>query len=436
MADRQHVVIIGGGFGGLEAARCLAKAPVDVTLIDRRNFHLFQPLLYQVATGGLSPANIAAPLRAILKNQENCRVVLAEATGFDLGGRKVLLSDGEVGYDTLIVATGAVASYFGNEDWVAHAPSLKSVDDATFIRKRILLAFEAAEREADPERRAEWLRFVIIGAGPTGVEMAGAVAELARGTMRDDFRTFDPSQTEVILLDYAERVLPTFTEELSYRAGEHLKELDVQVRLGAEVTDIGARVVRYRRGEKEASITADTIVWAAGVSPTPLAGSLASAAGVECTGGGQLPIRPDCSLEGHPEVYVIGDMAYMEDESGDALPGMAPVAVQQAKFVAGRVEAKARGIRPGGKFRYKDLGTMAVIGRSRAVARVFGMDIWGYPAWLIWLFIHLMKLVGFANRVLVWLQWGWNYLTWNRYARLITGRNTLPLDLGDREEEE
>jgi NADH dehydrogenase len=436
MADRQHVVIIGGGFGGLEAARCLAKAPVDVTLIDRRNFHLFQPLLYQVATGGLSPANIAAPLRAILKKQENCRVLLAEATGFDLDGRKVLLSDGEVEYDTLIVATGSATCYHGNEQWIRYAPGLKSVEDALSLRARILYAFEAAEKASDPDLRREWLRFVVIGGGPTGVEMAGAVAELAGSTMKGDFRSFDPTHTEVILIEHGHRALSGFTEELSYRAEEHLKELGVTIHKGCLVTEMDPETVTLREEGETRQIRGRTVVWAAGVEPTPMAEALASAAGIGLTGSGQVPIEPDCSLEGHPEVYAIGDMAYMEDESGDALPGMAPVAVQQAKFVAGRVEAKARGIRPEGKFRYKDLGTMAVIGRSRAVARIFGLDIWGYPAWLIWLFIHLMKLVGFANRVLVWLQWGWNYLTWNRYARLITGRNTLPLDLGGREEEE
>lgn len=425
MEKPHHVVIIGGGFGGLYAARSLKRAPVWVTLIDRRNFHLFQPLLYQVATGGLSPANIAAPLRAILKRQKNTRVLLAEVIDIDAANRRVVLSDGEVGYDTLIVATGARHNYFGNDQWEKLAPGLKTIEDATEMRRRILLAFEAAERESDPDKLQGWLTFVVVGAGPTGVELAGTLGEMARHTLKHDFRAINPADARIFLVEGLDRVLPSYPPELSAKAQAALARLGVSVRTGAIVTDIQSDAVTLRCGERSERIPTRTVLWAAGVQASPLGRALAAAAGATLDRVGRVVVKPDLSLPGHPEIFVIGDLAHFSHQTGKPLPGVAPVAMQQGRYVAKLVERRLRGeeMPP---FRYKDYGSMATIGRAAAVADLGRLRFSGFFAWLTWLFIHLMYLVQFENRVLVLMQWALNYFTRNRYARLITGENLLP----------
>jgi len=425
MSAAHRVVVVGGGFGGLQAVRVLARAPVQVTLVDRRNFHLFQPLLYQVATGGLSPANIAAPLRDVLKGQRNARVLMAEATGFDVEGRSVLLADGKVDYDTLIVATGARHAYFGHDEWEKLAPGLKAVEDATEIRRRILLAFEKAERTADSAQRAAWLTFVIVGGGPTGVEMAGAIGELAHQTLRDNFRSIDPATARIILIEAAERILSPYPPSLSAKATAALGRLGVLVRTGTAVTEIRPDAVTVRSGGRSETIPARTVLWAAGVEASPLGRRLLAAAGGAASGAaidraGRIIVGPDLTLPGHPEIFAIGDLSSVTGVDGRPLPGLAPVAIQQGRYVARLIAARLRGdtLPP---FRYRDFGTMATVGRAAAVAVIGRLRLGGYPAWLAWLFLHLMMLVQFENRVLVFLQWTWNYLTRNRSARLITG---------------
>lgn len=429
MEKPHHVVIIGGGFGGLYAAKSLRRAPVRVTLLDRRNFHLFQPLLYQVATGQLSPANIAAPLRALLKRQKNNRVFLAEAIDIDVESHRVVLSDGEVGYDTLIVAAGVRHHYFGRDEWEKLAPGLKTVEDATEIRRRILLAFEAAEREADPDRLRAWLTFVIVGGGPTGVELAGAVGEIARHTLTRDFRAINPADARIVLVEGMERVLPPYPPRLSARAEAALSRLGVTVRTGAMVTDIQPDVVTVRSGERSERIPTRTVLWAAGVQASTLGSILASATGATVDRAGRVVVEPDLSLRGHPEIFVIGDLAHFSHQTGKPLPGVAPVAMQQGRYVAALIVRRLRGetMPP---FRYRDHGSMATIGRAEAVADLGWVRFSGFPAWLAWLFIHLITLVQFQNRVLVLIQWAWNYVTWNRYARLITGQSPLPFGGG------
>lgn len=429
VGDNHHVVIVGGGFGGLYAARALRGAPLRITLIDRRNFHLFQPLLYQVATGGLSPANIAAPLRGILARQRNARVLLGEVRDVDVDQRRVVLADGSVAYDTLVVATGAVHSYFGHDEWAAAAPGLKTIEDATDIRRRILLAFENAERQADPDRARAWLTFVVIGGGPTGVELAGALAEIARRTLRDNFRHIDPASATILLVEGADRILPLFPPPLSRRAEQSLRRLGVTVRTRTLVTDIRSDGVVLRTGDHEEHVAARTVLWAAGVQASPLGRTLAARTGAALDRAGRVAVQPDLTLPGHPEIFVIGDLALCRDERGEALPGIAPVAMQQARYVARVIRCR---LRRGGRtvpaaafapFRYRDRGIMATIGRAAAVARVGRLHFWGYPAWLVWLFIHLLFLIEFQNRVLVMIQWAWNYFTRNRSARLITGED-------------
>jgi len=426
MERPHHVVIIGGGFGGLYAARSLKRAPVQITLIDRRNFHLFQPLLYQVATGGLSPANIAAPLRAILKRQENVRVLLAEAIGIDVSNRRVVLSDGELSYDTLIVAAGVRHHYFGRDDWEELAPGLKTIEDATEMRRRVLLAFEAAEREGDPEKLRGWLTFVIVGGGPTGVELAGAVGEIARHTLTRDFRAINPADARIVLVEGLDRVLPPYPPTLSARAEAALNRLGVTVRTGAMVTDIEADAVTIRCGEQRERIPTRTVLWAAGVQASELGRVLAAATGVPLDRAGRVVVEPDLSVTGNPEIFVIGDLAHFSHQAGTPLPGVAPVAMQQGRYVATLTMRRLRGetMPP---FRYRDYGSMATIGRAEAVADLGWVRFSGFLAWLAWLFIHLIHLVQFQNRLLVLIQWAWNYVTWNRYARLITGKNPLPL---------
>ncbi len=419
---RPHVVIVGGGFGGLRAARALRHAPVRITLIDSRNFHLFQPLLYQVATGGLSPANIAAPLRSILKNQANVEVLLARAESIDAAARRLTLHDGtQLHYDYLIVAVGVRPHYFANADWQAHAPSLKTIEDATRIRRRVLLAFEAAERESDPERVQEWLTFVVVGGGPTGVELAGAIGEVAHHTLRGDFRRIDPTQAKVLLVEGAERVLPTYPPNLSARAAESLAKLGVTVRTNTLVSDIQPDRVVLQSGDQQETVRAKTILWMSGVRAVPFADALAAATNAPQDRLGRLIVQPDLTLPNHPEIFVIGDVAHYAHQTGKPLPGLAQVAIQQASYAARLIRARLRGeARPPKPFRYVDLGYMATIGRAAAVANLRGVHLHGWLGWLVWLFVHLMALVAFQNRLLVLLQWAWNYFTRNRAARLIT----------------
>lgn len=426
MADKHRVVIVGGGFGGLYAAISLRRAAVDVTLIDRRNFHLFQPLLYQVATGGLSPANIAAPLRAALRRQKNARVLLAEVTGFDLANRQVILRDGLVPYDSLIVATGARHHYFGHPEWEKDAPGLKTIEDATEIRRRVLLAFEMAERSPDPEQRRRLLTFVVVGAGPTGVELAGAVGELARHTLRNNFRTIDPSTAQILLIEGMDRVLTSYPPKLSAKAEKALNRLGVVVCKGTQVIDVHPEQVTVRCGDRTEVIPTHTILWGAGVDASPLAKKLAEATGAGLDRAGRVLIQPDMTLPGHPEVFAIGDMANYSHQTGKPLPGVAQVAMQQAKYAANLIVGRMNGKLPV-PFVYKDLGSMATIGRAAAVADLGWLQFSGYLAWLAWLFVHLLYIITYENRLMVMFQWAVNYFTWGKSARLITGAPHPPL---------
>jgi len=413
-----HVVVVGGGFAGLRVVRGLRHAPVRVTLVDRRNFHLFQPLLYQVATGGLSPANIAAPLRTILRHQRNARVVLAEALGLDAAGRRLVLARGHLDFDTLVVASGASHHYFGNDGWAALAPGLKTVEDATEIRRRVLGAFEAAETETDAATISALMTFVVVGAGPTGVELAGALAEIARDTLAREFREIEPSLARIVLVEGEPRVLPGYPEGLSARATRFLLGLGVEVRPGCLVTDVGPDGVTIGAHGWSETVAARTVLWAAGVQASPLGAVVAAATGTTTDRAGRVKVGPDLSVPGHPSIFVIGDLAHVPGPGGP-LPGVAQVAMQQGDHVARVLRRRARGkaVRP---FRYRDYGSMATIGRHAAVAEIAGLRLSGNLAWLLWLFVHLMKMVTFQNRVLVFVQWAWSYLTFNRAARLIT----------------
>ena len=428
MPGQHHVVIIGGGFGGLSAARKLKHAPVQVTLIDRCNYHLFQPLLYQVATGSLSPANIAEPLRNILKRQANAHVLLAEATRIDAANRRVILSDGVIEYDTLIVAAGSSHTYFGHEEWAKYAPGLKTIDDATEMRSRILLAFEAAERESDPIKLQEWMTFVIVGGGPTGAELAGALGEIARDTLRQNFRDIDPKKTRIVLVEGADRVLPTYPSSLSEAARGMLARLGVTIRTGSIVTDIREHLVTIREGNVSEQIPTRTILWAAGVLGSPLGPLLSRDTGAPADKAGRIIVEPDLTVPGHPDIFVVGDLANFSHQTGKPLPGVAQPAIQQGKYVARAIERRLQGetIPP---FHYFDKGNLAVIGRGAAVADLNRLRLSGIPAWLIWIFIHLLYIVEFQNRLLILLQWSWLYVTYDRSARLITGKSPLPLDL-------
>lgn len=415
-----HVVIVGGGFGGLYAARRLRKAHVRVTLIDRRNFHLFQPLLYQVATGSLSPANIAAPLRAILKYQKNTQVLMAEVCDIDPNQQRVMLTDGELDYDTLVLAAGARHSYFGRDDWERFAPGLKSLEDATEIRRRALMAFEIAERTADPERRKKLLTFVVVGAGPTGVELAGALAEISHHTMKNDFRSINPCDTRIVLVDGSDRVLPPFAPELSASAQTALEKLGIEVRTGGMVSSIDEEGVNIRFGDTIERIETPNVLWAAGVQASKLGNRLASHAPIELDRAGRVVVEANLTVPGHANIFVIGDMANSKGKDGRPLPGVAPVAMQQGNYVAHAIQSRLQGKEPDA-FQYWDRGSMATIGRAAAVADLGWAKFTGYIAWWIWLLIHLMYLVQFQNRVLVLMQWSWNYWTRSRSARLITG---------------
>jgi NADH:ubiquinone reductase (H+-translocating) len=428
MAVRHRVVIIGGGFGGLSAVIELRKTPVDVTLIDRCNYHLFQPLLYQVATGSLSPANIASPLRDVLKKQENVRVLLGEAVHLDAANRRVILSDGGVDYDTLIVATGASHQYFGHDEWEQFAPGLKTIEDATHMRRRILLAFEAAERESDPEKLRSWMTFVIVGGGPTGVELAGALGEIANDTLRGNFRNIDPTETRIILVEGTDRVLPTYPPKLSAAAQGMLERLGVSVRTGCFLTGVREDSVVVRMGDHSEEISTRTILWAAGVLASPLGRILGAEAGASLDKAGRVIVEPDLALAGHPEIFVIGDLANFSHHDGKPLPGVAQPAIQEGRYVGRTIAARLRGetLPP---FHYKDKGNLATIGRGAAVADLNWLRLSGFPAWLIWIFIHLAYIIEFRNRLLVLVQWAWVYFTYDRSARLITGESPLPLDL-------
>jgi len=413
-----RVVIVGGGFGGLYCARALEGAGTRITLIDRQNFHLFQPLLYQVATASLSPADVASPIRSILKRRPDVQVWLAEAVGVDVAHRTLELADGRIEYDYLVLAAGATHAYFGHDDWAPLAPGLKTIDDATELRRRFLLAFEAAEREADGAARRRLLSFVIVGAGPTGVELAGAMAEIARTVLREDFRHIDTSAARIMLLEAADRVLPPYPPELSAAARRQLEKLGVEVRTGATVTGIEPGIIRI--GDE--ALAAENVFWAAGVAASPLGRTL----GAETDRAGRVRVGPDCSLPGHPGVFVIGDLALLEQEDGTRVPGVAQGAMQMGRHVAEMIRADLRGEgrRP---FRYRDKGNLATIGRAAAVADIRGLRLSGLIAWLVWVFVHIAYLIGFRNRVLVMVQWAWAYLTYQRGIRLITGQPHVAL---------
>ena len=412
-----HVVILGAGFGGLNAARALKRAPVRITVIDRANHHLFQPLLYQVATAALSPADISAPIRRILRRQNNVEVLLAEATAIDLSSRRVVLADGEVDYDFLILAAGATHAYFGHEDWELLAPGLKTLKDALQIRQRILIAFEIAEREPDKRLRHEWMTFVIVGAGPTGVELAGTLAEVARQTLARDFRHIDTAEARIVLVEAATKVLGTFDDTLSAKAQDQLKRLGVDVRLGlpvSEITALGVQVGSEWIGSR-------TIIWAAGVAASALARSL----NVPLDRAGRVLVEPDLTVPGHDNVYVIGDPAHLE-QKGKPVPGIAPAAMQEGRHAASNL-LRSLGGQERLPFRYHDKGMLATIGRGAAVAHIGSIRASGYLAWISWLFVHIFFLIGFRNRLLVMIQWAWSYITFDRGARLITEGLTRPL---------
>jgi NADH dehydrogenase len=429
VSDQHRVAILGGGFGGLSAALRLKRAPVQVTLIDRCNYHLFQPLLYQVATGALSPANIASPLRNVLKKQKNTRVLLGEAIGIDAAKRRVILSDGAVDYDTLVIATGSSHQYFGHDEWAQFAPGLKTVEDATHMRRSILLAFEAAEREQNQEKLRAWMTFVIAGAGPTGVELAGTLGEIANDTLRHDFRNIDPSKARIILVEGADRVLPSYPVELSAAAKRMLERLGVTVRTSAMVTDVTKESVTIRGGGGSETIPTRTVLWAAGVLASPLGRILSEETGATLDKAGRVIVEPDLSIPGHPEIFVIGDLANFSHQTGKPLPGVAQPAIQQGRYVANAIAGRLRGEKKSGAFHYWDKGNLATVGRAAAVADLNWLRLSGLSAWLIWIFVHLMYIVEFKNRLLVMVQWASLYITYDRAARLITGKSPLPLDL-------
>jgi NADH dehydrogenase len=419
-----QVVIIGGGFGGLYAAKALTRVGVSVTLVDKRNFHLFQPLLYQVATGTLSPADISSPLRSILNSSKNTKVLMAEVIDINPEQRKVILRNEALPYDSLIIATGVSHHYFGNDDWEKVAPGLKTVENALEIRRRIFVAFEAAEKEADPEKRRAWLTFVIVGGGPTGVELAGAIAELAYNTLKNDFRNIDTAETQILLLEGMERILPPYLPSLSAKAEASLTRLGVTVHTKTLVTDITDNVVTTRQGDQVEQIPARTILWAAGVKASPMGAVLAKRTGAQLDRVGRVVVEPDLSVPGHPNIFVVGDLASFSHQNGKPLPGVAPVAMQSGQYVAALIQQRLKGksLIP---FRYFERGNLAVIGRNAAVVDLGFIKFSGFLAWLAWVFVHIYFLIEFDNKLVVLIQWGWNYFTRKRGARLITGEDLL-----------
>lgn len=428
-ARKHHVVIIGGGFGGLYAAKSLARSPVKITVVDKRNFHLFQPLLYQVATGALSPGDISSPIRAVLRRSKNVSVIQAEVTDLDPAARKISLRDGELSYDTLIVATGVHHHYFGREDWERWAPGLKTIEDALGIRAKVLEAFEKAEREPDPARQKEWLTFVIVGGGPTGVELAGALGEMANYTLKRDFRRIHPEHSKIILVEHHERLLPTFPEKLSREAGSALRRLGVTVRNKTKVTEIGDGTITLSLDGKTEELRARTVLWAAGVKASSMGRVLGEKTGAQLDRVGRVTVEPDLSLKSYPNIFAIGDLAYFPHQTGEALPGTAPVAIQQGRYVAKLINARLSGksLKP---FQYHNRGDLAVIGRNAAVADFGRVRFGGFMAWLIWVFIHIANLIEFDNKLLVMVQWAVHYFTRKRGARLITEKqgSTPPAD--------
>lgn len=422
MEQRHRVVILGGGFGGLNAAQKLKRAPVDVTLIDRRNFHLFQPLLYQVATGSLSPGEIAAPLRGVLSKQKNTQVLLGEAADVEPDAKRVILRDGAVfPYDSLIVSTGSQTSYYGNDDWRRWAPSLKSVEEATAIRHKILYAFECAERSANEEDARAWLTFVIVGAGATGMELAGALAEIANETLKNDFRHINPREARIILMEGGPRVLPAFPEDLSAKAEKLVSDLGVEVDKNLMVTCIDADGVTYKSEDESKRLRARTVLWAGGVTTNEFGRKLGERTKAETDRSGRIKVNPDLTVPGYADIFIVGDLALSLGKDGKPLPGVAQVAIQGGAYAAKTIRARLEGKKDTKPFHYFNKGDMAVIGRAAAVANIFGFHLAGLSAWLTWLFIHLIYIVEFQSRVLVFVQWGFEYLTFSRGARLITG---------------
>ena len=420
--QKHRVLILGGGFAGLNAAQKLKRAPVDVTLIDRRNFHLFQPLLYQVATGSLSPGEICAPLRGVLSRQKNAQVLLGEAVDIDPQTKQVQLRDGaQIPYDSLIVATGSKTSYYGNDAWRESAPSLKTIEEATAIRHKILYAFEWAERATTEEEAREWLTFVIVGAGATGLELAGALAEIANETLKNDFRRINPKDARIILMEGGNRVLTAYPPNLSEKAEMLVHRLGVEIRKGVMVTGVDSNGVTFAHGDTVEKLRARTVLWAGGVVTTTFGKKLAERTKAETERGGHIKVNPDLTLPNFPDIFIVGDLAAAPGPDGKALPGVAQVAIQGGDYAAKVIAKRVKGETDIKPFHYFNKGDMAVIGRAAAVANVFGMHFWGWPAWFIWLFIHLMYIVEFQNRVLVFVQWGFEYLTFSRGARLITG---------------
>lgn len=435
--QRMHrVVIVGAGFGGLNAARALRRAPVETVVVDRRNFHLFQPLLYQVATGGLSPGDITSPIRHILRKQPHTRVLLTEVRGTDLAAHRLDTDSGPLAYDTLIVATGVHHHYFGHPSWETLAPGLKTIEDATELRHRMLASFEAAELVGDERHaRNQWLTFVIVGAGPTGVELAGALAELARDTLPNDFRSIDPTSAKIILVEGADRVLPGYPEVLSARAARSLERLGVTLRLNTMVSGVDERGVTLTRDGRSEFLPTRCVQWAAGVQASDLGRQLAAESGAQLDRAGRVMVEPNLTLPGHPEVFVVGDLARVEEGDGKIVPGVAPAAMQEGRYVAKVVRARLGGRASPRPFRYLNKGSLATIGRKAAVADFGTLRFSGHLAWLLWLFVHLMYLVGFENRLLVFIKWAFSYFTRNRGARLITGKGP-PLERGMQHQSE
>lgn len=415
-----HVVIVGGGFSGLYAAKDLGNAPVKVTLIDKRNFHLFQPLLYQVATGSLSPADIASPLRLIVGKNKNTQVILDEVVDINPEAKQVIMREGALNYDKLIIGTGVSHHYFGNDHWENNAPGLKSIENALDIRRRIFLAFEEAEKVTSPEEKQEWLTFVIVGAGPTGVELAGAIAEIAHKIIKDDFQSIDTTKTKIMLIEGMNRVLPPYPEELSQKAQASLEHLGVTVLTNRMVTNIDNNTVSIRHGDETEEIKARTTLWAAGVKAGTLAKMIADRTEAETDRSGRIMVEPNLSIKNHPDIFIVGDLAHFAHQDNQPLPGIAPVATEEGQYVAKLIKAEIKGqtIPP---FSYQDKGSLAVIGDNYAVVNLGFLKLSGFVAWLIWVFAHIYYLIEFDNKLIVMIQWAWNYLTRGRGARLITG---------------